>query len=84
MDFASSSDDPMPLIITFHNQNSQVPITIERTNYITDKLPRAMVPRVQHYETNFDKNDLPLSIEETVRPVSKEIDVNSNHVRRLK
>ena len=49
--------------------NKQYAISIETTGYVTDKLPGATVSHDQHYETNFNKNALPLSMEESRRNV---------------
>ena len=52
----------------------------ETTSYATSTLPGATVSHDQHYETNFDMDVPPLSMEETrknVRAVFKEDDVDS-------
>ena len=53
---------------------------LQTTGYMTNKLPGATVSHDQHYETKFDEDTPPLSMEETrkkVRPVPKENDVDS-------
>ena len=81
-EFTPCSPTPVPLVNTFHDQISLTkrdPIDIERTSYITDKLPGATTSHTKQYETNFDK-DAPLSIEEcrkTVVPVPKKYNSDS-------
>ena len=64
-----------------HNsQTKQNASDIETTSYTTNKLPGATASHDQHYETKFDEDTPPLSMEETrknVRPVPKEKDVDS-------
>ena len=60
--------------------NSKPDLSLETTDYTTNKLPGATVSHDQHYETNFDEDTPPISKEETrknVRPVPKEKDVDS-------
>ena len=55
-------------------------LSLETSGYVTDKLPGATASHEQHYETKFDEDTPPLSMEETrknVRPVPKEKDVDS-------
>ena len=49
--------------------NKQNAISIETTGYVTDKLPGATVSHNQHYETNFNKDAIPLSMEESRKNV---------------
>ena len=55
-------------------------LSLQTDGYVTNKLPGATASHDQHYETKFDEDTPPLSMEETrknVRPVPKEKDVDS-------
>ena len=63
-----------------NSQTKQNAFEIETTGYATNILPGATVSHDQFYETKFDEDTPPLSMEETrkkVRPVPKENDVDS-------
>ena len=63
-----------------NSQTKQNASDIETTSYATNVLPGATASHNQHYETKFDEDTPPLSMEETrknVRPVPKEKDVDS-------
>ena len=63
-----------------NSQTKQNAFDIETTSYATNVLPGATASHDQNYETKFDNDTPPLSMEETrknVRPVPKEKDVDS-------